>query len=91
MDDAPRSDEVRLVQPRLPVRDDRAIVVGHDPCVDGEVEVGPAPRLAEEEFVKCRLDPIRQLVIDEHAGRRVDVVPRRRPKPVSGGKAHIFR
>ena len=91
MDDAPRSDDARLPQPRLPVRDDRARVVGHHPCVRGEVEVRPAPHLAEEEFVERRLDPIRDLVVDEQTGHRFDVVPRRRPKPVAGREVHAER
>ena len=91
MDDAPRSDETRLIPPRLSVRDDRARVVGHDPGIGSEVEVGPAPHLAEEGFVKRRLDAIRQLVVDEDARDRVDVVSRRRPKAVSAGKIHTER
>jgi hypothetical protein len=91
MDDAPGPDDVRLPVSRLPVRDDRSCVIGHDPCVGGEIEIRPAPHLTEEEFVERRLYSIRQLVVDEHAGHRVDVVPRRRPKPVSGREVHAER
>ena len=88
MDDAPRSDDARLLQARLPIRDDGPRAIDHDPGVGGQVEVRPAPNVPDEEGIERRVHAVRSLVGEEHLAYGVGVVLVRRPVSVTGGEIH---
>ena len=91
MDDSPRPDDVRFIKPDLPIRDDRSVIVGHDPCIGSEIEVRPAPNLAHEVRVDGGFHAVSRLIGEEQFGDSIQIILGRRSKLESVGNAQCSR